>query len=107
MAETIYSTLSGDKYIKLYVRAAAGSATGSIQRVCAGHTTNASQIDNWTSGHHKVSDLTSAQNVVWQTSEQAIDIPAGTCVDGPFIAIGTDADPMIIYHYGDLTNIDD
>jgi len=102
-------------FTKLHVRAAAGSVTGSIQRVCAADEANASTIDNWVTGNFKsftYSDGTAAahtgsQNEVHQIGTQNIDILAGKCVDGPFIAIGTDADPTLIYHHGSLTIADD
>ena len=109
-------------FTNLHVRAAAGSVTGSIQRVCAGHASNASQIDNCVTGnfkslkYHKTDGLeiagataahTGSQNEVHQIVTQAIDIPAGTCVDGPFIAIGTDADPILIYNHGIVASADD
>ena len=102
-------------FTKLHVRAAAGSVTGSIQRVCAADESNASTIDNWVTGNFKsftYSDGTAAahtgsQNEVHQIGTQNIDILAGKCVDGPFIAIGTDADPTLIYHHGSLTIAND
>ena len=107
---------------KLYVRAAAGSVTGSIQRVCAADESNASTIDNWVTGNFKSLQYgpessgsisgepaahTGSQNDVHQIGTQDIDILASKCVDGPFIAIGTDADPMLIYYTGHLTIADD
>ena len=109
-------------FTNLHVRAAAGSVTGSIQRVCAGHASNASQIDNWVTGNFKslvygaestasihgdTAAHTGSQNEVHQTGTQDIDILAGKCVDGPFIAIGTDGDPTLIYYHGSLTIADD
>ena len=102
-------------FTKLHVRAAAGSITGSIQRVCAADETNASTIDNWVTGNFKsftYSDGSSAahmgsQNEVHQIGTQNIDILASKCVDGPFIAIGTDGDPTLIYYHGSLTIADD
>ena len=102
-------------FTHLTVRAAAGSVTGSIQRVCAADETNASTIDNWVTGNFKsltYSDGSSAahtgsQNEVHQIGTQNIDILASKCVDGPFIAIGTDGDPMLIYHHGNLTIAND
>ena len=98
-------------FTKLHVRAAAGSVTGSIQRVCAADESNASTITDWVTGNFKsftYSDGTEAahtgsQNEVHQTGTQDIDILAGKCVDGPFIAIGTDGDPRLIYYHGSLT----
>lgn len=112
----------GRNWEKLNVRAAAGSVTGSIVKICAGHASNASQIDNWVAGNFKsltygaesaasisgdAAAHTGSQNDVHQIGTQAVDIPAGTCLDGPFIAVGTDADPMVIYYNGHLTSIDD
>lgn len=102
-------------FTKLHVRAAAGSVTGSIQRVCAADESNASTITDWVTGNFKsftYSDGTEAahtgsQNEVHQTGTQDIDILAGKCVDGPFIAIGTDGDPTLIYYHGSLTIADD
>tara|TARA_B100000902_G_C26397752_1_gene476271 strand:+ start:64 stop:405 length:342 start_codon:yes stop_codon:yes gene_type:complete len=112
----------GRNWEKLNVRAAAGSATGSIVKVCAVDASNASTIDNWVAGNFNsltygaestasisgdVAAHTGSQNDVHQIGTQDIDIPAGTCVDGPFIAIGTNAEPTIIYYNGHLTSIDD
>ena len=102
-------------FTHLTVRAAAGSVTGSIQRVCAADVSNASTIDNWVTGNFKsliyddgsTADITGSQNEFHQQGTQDIDILAGNCVDGPFIAIGTDADPMLIYHQGGLVSVDD
>ena len=102
-------------FTKLHVRAAAGSVTGSIQRVCAADESNASTIDNWVTGNFKsftysdgnAAAHTGSQNEVHQIGTQNIDILAGKCVDGPFIAIGTDADPTLIYHHGSLTIAND
>ena len=102
-------------FTKLHVRAAAGSVTGSIQRVCAADESNASTITDWVTGNFKsftYSDGTAAahtgsQNEVHQTGTQDIDILAGKCVDGPFIAIVTDGDPTLIYYHGSLTIADD
>ena len=102
-------------FTKLHVRAAAGSVTGSIQRVCAADETNASTIDNWVTGNFKsliyddgsTADITGSQNEFHQQGTQDIDILAGKCVDGPFIAIGTDGDPTLIYYHGSLTIADD
>ena len=102
-------------FTHLTVRAAAGSVTGSIQRVCAADESNASTIDNWVTGNFKsltysdgsAAAHTGSQNEVHQIGTQNIDILASKCVDGPFIAIGTDADPMLIYHQGGLVSVDD
>ena len=102
-------------FTKLHVRAAAGSVTGSIQRVCAADETNVSTIDNWVTGNFKsltysdgsAAAHTGSQNEVHQIGTQNIDILASKCVDGPFIAIGTDGDPMLIYHHGNLTIAND
>ena len=90
-------------FINLHVRAAAGSVTGSIQRVCAGDESNASTITDWVTGNFKslkyddgtTADITGSQNDVHQQGTTDIDIIAGSCVDGSFIAIGTDADTML------------
>ena len=109
-------------FTKLHVRAAAGSVTGSIQRVCAADESNASTLDNWVTGifkslvygaeenvsiHGTEAAHTGSQNEVHQIGTQNIDILPGKCVDGPFIAIGTDADPTLIYYRGGLTIAND
>ena len=102
-------------FTNLHVRAAAGSVTGSIQRVCAGDESAASTITDWVTGNFKsliYSDGTAAahtgsQNEVHQIGTQNIDILPGKCVDGPFIAIGTDEDPTLIYYRGGLTIAND
>ena len=99
-------------FTKLHVRAAAGSVTGSIQRVCAADESNASTITDWVTGNFKsftYSDGTAAahtgsQNEVHQTGTQDIDILAGKCVDGPFIAIHGDGDTVLVYNSG-LANV--
>ena len=102
---------------KLYVRAAAGSVTGSIQRVCAADESNASTIDNWVTGNFKSLQYgpessgsisgepaahTGSQNDVHQIGTQDIDILASKCVDGPFIAINVSAGSGVLYYNGDL-----
>ena len=97
-------------FTKLHVRAAAGSVTGSIQRVCAADESNASTITDWVTGNFKsftYSDGTEAahtgsQNEVHQTGTQDIDILAGKCVDGPFIAINVSAGRGIMYYNGNI-----
>ena len=37
-------------FTQLYVMAAEGSITGSIQRICAVHHTNGTTVDNWVTG---------------------------------------------------------
>lgn len=99
-------------FTHVHLRAEAGAVTGSIQRVCAGHASNASSITNWVTGKFyeltyddgSTASVTGSQNEVHHTGASAIAIPAGKCVDGPFIGFTTDADPMLIYHVGSLTS---
>ena len=37
-------------FTHVHLRAEVGAVTGSIQRVCAGHASNASSITNWVTG---------------------------------------------------------
>ena len=104
---------------KVHVRAAAGSITGSIQRICGGKTNsgvpNTSEITDFKSGvFHSLkyddgstADTTGSQNELHQDSTTSFHVAGGACIDGPFIAVGTAADPVIVYHHGGLIVNDD
>ena len=49
-------------------------------------------------------DITGSQNPGAITYTTDITIPAGSCVDGPFIAIHGDGDTVLVYH-SNLYNI--
>ena len=106
-------------FSSVHVRTAAGSVTGSIVKICGGKTNSGvvhtSEITDFTSGKFNsliyddgtTADITGSQNEAVQTATTSFHIAAGSCIDGPFIAIGTDANPLIIYHFGTLTIAND
>ena len=102
-------------FTQLTIRAAAGSVTGSIQRVCAADESNASTIDNWVTGNFKsftysdgnAAAHTGSQNDAGTTSNDDLTVAANSCIDGPFIAIHADADDVLIYHNGIYNTVAD
>ena len=99
----------------LHVQTAAGNITGSIQRICAGHASNAVTITSYTTGIFKslkypngdVADITGSQNDAGTTSNDDLTVAANSCIDGPFIAIHADADDVLIYHNGIYNTVAD
>ena len=89
--------------------AAANRITGSIERICNVHTSATTTIADHLLGTF-VSTTNSAGNTVdigaspnridAGSSEGNIVINAQECVDGPFIAVKIDANPVLIYHNG-------
>ena len=104
-------------FTQLYVMAAEGSITGSIQRICAVHHTNGTTVDNWVTGTFKKLTYddgteaahTGSQNDVHQIGTTSFEVPVGGCVDGPFIAVGTDDSNGLLVYYlpGTLIQVDD
>ena len=103
-------------FTHVHLRAEAGAVTGSIQRVCAGHASNASSITNWVTGKFyeltyddgSTASVTGSQNEVHQQFAHNVEVHAGQCLDGPFIAVGTsDGNGLAIYHRGHITLADD
>ena len=89
-----------------------GRATGSIQRIYASTaiTITDSTLGRFVSvvdsGSVEV-DINSAnsQNKVHQTTTDDINIPAGSYVDGPFIAINVSAGRGVMYYNGNLATV--
>ena len=86
-----------------------GRATGSIQRIYASAeiTITDSTLGRFVSVLDSGSvaiDINSAnsRNEVHQTTTTDIVVPAGSYVDGPFIAINVSAGSGVMYYNGDL-----
>ena len=103
-------------FTQLYVMAAEGSITGSMQRICAVHHTNGTTVDNWVTGTFKKLTYddgteaahTGSQNEVHQIFAHNVEVHAGQCLDGPFIAVGTsDGNGLAVYHTGPIILADD
>ena len=103
-------------FTQLFFLDEAGSVTGSIERVCGIAASNATTVDNGVTGifHSlKYDDGTTAahtgsQNEVHQIFAHNVEVHAGQCLDGPFIAVGTsDGNGLAIYHTGPIIFADD
>ena len=94
---------------KFYLKIAApDNEQGSIERICGIAASNATTVDNGVTGiFHSlkyddgtVADITGSQNEVHQQFAHNVEVHAGRCLDGPFMAVHVNAEPCLIYHNG-------
>ena len=92
--------------------AAAKRITGSIERICNVHTSTDTTITDHTAGTFvsttntagSTVSIADAPNISHQgpvTGDIVVNFQE--CIDGPFIAVHVDANPILIYHNGILS----
>ena len=100
----------------LYTQTAAGSITGSIERICAGSDT-AVVITSHTTGEFKgltytdgtTADITGSQHEQTTSTTDNLNLASAKnqCIDGPFIAVHGDGNTVLVYHNGLANIVDD
>ena len=89
--------------------AAANRITGSIEKICNVHASAATTIDDHLGGTFisttnstgATVSVADAPNISHQGPiEGDIVVNAQECIEGPFIAVHVDANPILIYHNG-------
>jgi len=99
----------------IHVQTAAGSITGSIQKICAGHASNTVTITSWKTGNFKsliytdgtTADVTGSQNELGAQGTDDITVAANSCIEGPFMAIHGNGNTVLVYHNGIANTVDD
>lgn len=93
----------------IHYHAAANRITGSIEKICNVHTSAATTITDHTAGSFVSTtnstgatvSVADAPNISHQGPiEGDVVVNAQECIDGPFIAVHVDANPILIYHNG-------